>query len=314
MPDLPTVSVVVPTYRRRDLLEQTLAPLLDSGALEIIVVVDGVDDGSMEMVASLSQRCPGLRCLWRENGGEGAARQTGLEAACGDIVLFLDDDVLARPSLVQGHAKAHAGREALVVLGYMPTQTPWPRRPGQFATFLYSREYEAACRGYENGSMNVLTQLWAGNMSLRRSDALRVGMVGADFRGVYHADQDLGLRCASAGLTGDFDRRLAAEHVHVRPLDAFVRDARGQGAGKIRLAAVHPDHMSAPDDDQFLTGLPKPLQSVVTTDRGLDAACRVLRGAVSRAGALRLYRLETAAAKALRRFEQVRGARQEREP
>lgn len=308
-----SVSVVVPTYKRRELLSRMMRPLLTSGALEVLVVVDGVDDGSMEMLKQLAGAFPVVSPVWRENGGEGAARQTGLELAKGDVVLFLDDDVLAGPGLVEGHASAHARADGRVVLGYMPTPVPERRRAGQFATFLYRDEYEESCRRYEDGTTDVLTHLWAGNMSLHTADALRVGMQGGDFRGVYHADQDFGLRCALAGLTGVFDRGLTSEHVHERPLPAFVRDARAQGAGRVRLAMAHPQALPLPDDRAFLAGLPAPLRRLSGRPASLDAACAVLNAAVPLFGAVHLFRAETLAAKVLRRFEQVRGARAERQ-
>lgn len=307
-----TVSVVVPTYKRRALLARAISPLLTSGAHEVLVVVDGVDDGSMELLQGLAETSPALRPLWRENGGEGAARQTGLDNATGDVVLFLDDDVLAGPGLVEGHAQVHAEGEGRVVLGYMPTSVPVERAPGQFATFLYSQEYEESCRRYELGATDVLTYLWAGNMSLRRADALRVGMVGDDFRGVYHADQDFGLRCAAAGLQGIFVRDLASEHVHDRPLLAFVRDARAQGAGRVRLAVAHPDVLPLPSDDEFLTGLPRPVQALAVSSRALGVLCSALGVVVRLTGRARLYPVESLSAKMLRRLEQVRGARTER--
>lgn len=307
-----SVSVVIPTYRRRALLERAIPPLLTSGAHEVLVVVDGVDDGSMDLLRSLAETSPLLRPIWRDNGGEGAARQTGLDHATGDVVLFLDDDVLAGPGLVEGHAQAHARGAGRVVLGYMPTTVPAERAPGQFATFLYSQEYEESCRRYEDGTTDVLTHLWAGNMSLRRSDALRVGMVGNDFRGVYHADQDFGLRCAAAGLHGVFVRELASQHVHERPLPAFVRDARAQGAGRVRLALAHPEVLPLPTDEEFLIGLPRPVQALASRSRTLDVLCPALDLAVRLTGRARLYPAESLSAKMLRRLEQVRGARVER--
>ena len=52
--DLPTTSVVIPTHGRRALLADVLAPVLaDPATAEVVVVVDGCDDGSLEFVAGL---------------------------------------------------------------------------------------------------------------------------------------------------------------------------------------------------------------------------------------------------------------------
>ena len=141
---LPTVSVVVPTYRRRDNLTEVVLPLLEDPALlELLVVVDGCDDGSLELLEQIAASHPRLRPVWTENSGGAAARQTGIDAAVGDVVLLLDDDVVAAPGLVSGHARRHQEHDDLVVLGYMPTRPPEPGARGRFATHLYAQEYES---------------------------------------------------------------------------------------------------------------------------------------------------------------------------
>src|SRR3954452_25167071 len=114
----PRVSVVVPTYNRRALLGAVVDALLaDPATSELIVVVDGSTDGSLELLRERAATEPRLRPLWTANRGELAARELGLEAAQHPIVLFVDDDVLAGAGLVSGHAAHHAGTRGLVVVG-----------------------------------------------------------------------------------------------------------------------------------------------------------------------------------------------------
>lgn len=307
-----SVGVVVPTHGRRAQLPRVLAPLLADPTVEqVVVVVDGYADGSWELVQEMSRTEPRLCPVWQENAGEGRARQTGLEHSTADVVLFIDDDVVAGPGLAAGHLRRHAGLAGAVVLGYMPTRRPDPRRPGQFATVLYADEYESVCRSYEADPSLVLAKLWAGNLSLRRADAERVGMAVDGFGGLAHADAAFGLRCAEAGLTGVFDRELRSTHEHARPLAAFLRDARAQGAGRARLHLADP---RAPHG--WLAGL-----SVGAYSRGAGLLVRlpalhrlahqVGRLALVAAGQVHWWSAETVLAKALRRLEHVRGSRDE---
>ncbi|MGY1745205.1 glycosyltransferase family 2 protein [Blastococcus sp. SYSU D00695] len=304
----------MPTYNRRDRLREVLGPLLaDDAVSELVVVVDGSGDGSLELLRELASRHPRLVPVWRENGGENRARQTGLERLTTDVALFLDDDVLAGPGLAAGHAAHHERAEDLVVLGSMPTRLPQPRRPGQFATHLYAREYEGMCRNYESGDVAVLDRFWAGNFSVRRTAALRVGFVADEFSGRYHADNDLGRRFAQAGLTGVFDRALHAQHTHARPLEAFVRDARAQGAGRVLLEQRYGTTTLAADETALLRPLPPALARRVLGRPGLlTGVAAAARWGVRGAGALHLWPVEDAAAKLLRRVEQVRGAQEQR--
>ena len=306
------MSVVVVTHDRVHSLPRVLAPLLSTGdALEVVVVVDGCADGTLELLRDLSHEDERVRPVWRENGGPSAARQTGVEAAHGDVVLLLDDDVVPDADLVRGHAARHAQDDALVVVGYMPTLLPAVRTRGQFATVLYAVEYEDACRRYEADPAHVLERLWTGNVSLRRADALRVGIDCPEVRGMYHEDTELGLRLAAAGLTGVFDRQLTSRHLHRRSLGAFARDSRAQGRGRVRLAALHPERVPEPSDADLLVGVPSPLVPMARRPT-LAATCGLLRLVVVLSGFVRAYGVETVAARLLRRFEQVRGARAER--
>jgi GT2 family glycosyltransferase/broad specificity phosphatase PhoE len=105
-----TVSVVVPCYDSADELRLTLAALrrqtYPSDLLQVIVV----DDGSPEPVKVEEGSLPGeLQVIRQEHSGFGAgrARQAGAEAADGDILLFLDADIVADPAHVEAHARWH---------------------------------------------------------------------------------------------------------------------------------------------------------------------------------------------------------------
>jgi glycosyltransferase involved in cell wall biosynthesis len=312
MPGLPTTSVVVPTYNGAPLLERILRPLLDDpAASEVIVVVDGSRDGSFELVERLARAEPRLRPMLIENRGDMGAREAGAQAATGEVVLFVDDDVLANPGLVTGHARRHAERAADVVVGYMPV-TPTRRRKGdEFALHMYAREYEGRCEIYERDPESVVRELWGGNFSMRRADCLAIGMANRAFTEHYHADRDFGIRCLEAGLTGTFDRTLAATHLHERTLAGFIRDARSQGAARVLLPRFHAGTVSPPTRDEFAQGLPSPLSRVVALTRRPRfylAISRLLASLVHATGRVHLWAVQRALARVLRRVEQQHGA------
>jgi GT2 family glycosyltransferase len=309
---LPSVSVVMPTYNRRALLPRVVEPLLaDPGAAEVVVVVDGCVDGSIEWLRERAAGDERLLPLLISNRGENGARMAGIEAARGDVVLMLDDDVEAAPRLARGHASRHALGPGRVVVGYMPPALDGGRRAGDFTTRLYAREYEAVCALYERSPGSVLRSLWAGNMSMRREDCLRVMASGEAPALDYHADRELGLRCLKAGLRGEFDRSLRATHLHARTLDGFARDARAQGAGAALLHDLHADLLGALPGDAFAHGLPAPAGAwlrLCRRPRAAAASSSLLRGGARAAGAARAWSAEELAGRLLRRVEQQRGA------
>ncbi|WEL16676.1 Glycosyl transferase family 2 [Halorhabdus sp. SVX81] len=89
----PTVSVVIPTYHRSDLIERAIHSVLDQtfDDLECIVVDDCSPDETAEIARSIDDER--LAVLdHEENRGASAARNTGIEAATGEYIAFLDDD------------------------------------------------------------------------------------------------------------------------------------------------------------------------------------------------------------------------------
>lgn len=94
-----TISVVVPTYNRAALLPATLDAILAQTLppQEIIVVDDGSEDRTGEVLARYSPRVTSLRI---PNSGDLAARNVGLRAARGDLVAFCDSDDLWRPNFL----------------------------------------------------------------------------------------------------------------------------------------------------------------------------------------------------------------------
>jgi glycosyltransferase involved in cell wall biosynthesis len=311
--DPPTVSVVITTYNRRDRLIEVLEPVLsDPDALEVVVVVDACHDGSIELLEEIARDEPKLRPLMPErNVGQPRARCLGAQQARGDVVLSLDDDVIAEPGLVGGHRRHHAQRSHAVVLGYMPTETPPRHDAGQFATFEYAKAYEDHCAIYERDPDYVLDHLWGGNFSVRRDDFL-AAVEGYGFPLRYHEDRDLGLRLRRLGLEPVFDRALRASHRHERSFDSYLRDARSAGAGARMLSLLHPDALAPFSPDDAIPHYSLPARYVVRWSdvpwsRALSL--RALRCAVSLSGRMRAYALEGKFAAVAKHIAEREGAR-----
>src|SRR5450759_669360 len=114
------VSIVIPTYNRRSVLTQTLPTVFGQDFspddYEVIVVVDGSSDGTVEMLRTYTPRCA-FRVLEQVNRGPAVARNNGLAVARGDLVLFLDDDIRCEQDLIRQHVMSHDNSERLVIHG-----------------------------------------------------------------------------------------------------------------------------------------------------------------------------------------------------
>jgi glycosyltransferase involved in cell wall biosynthesis len=308
---LPSVSVVVPTRNGRGRLETCIEALRGASCLaDVVVVVDGPDPETEDVLGRLRALDPRVVPIVIAHGGPAAARTVGVRHATGDVVLFFDDDIVAAPGLVEGHARHHAQRSGILVVGYTPVPAAPTRRPGTFADRLYAEEYERMCTRYERDPERILLDLW-GAFSLRRSDCERIGLASPAFPLRYHEDREFGVRCHKAGLVGVFDRALLGEHRYSTAPARFIADARDQGAGRLLVHRIHEDVLGPLDVDAFSAGLPPLVGACVRLTRGrrsYGVAARLLGLAIGASGRLHLFALETLMSRVLRRVEQQHGA------
>lgn len=96
----PTVSIIVPTFNRAHYLPECLDSLIGQTvpALEIIVVDDGSEDATREVV---SRYGPPVRYIYKENGGKSTAVNLALKECKGDLIWLFDDDDVALPDAIE---------------------------------------------------------------------------------------------------------------------------------------------------------------------------------------------------------------------
>lgn len=96
------LSIIVPVYNVEQYLEQCLESLRGQSYTdyEVICVNDGSTDGSRKILTEWEAHFPQMRVLDRENGGLSAARNTGMKAAKGDYIVFVDSDDWVEPTML----------------------------------------------------------------------------------------------------------------------------------------------------------------------------------------------------------------------
>jgi len=315
----PSISVVAPTYQRRGALPAFVEPLLHEPELhELVMAVDGSTDGSAEWLDERALDDPRLKVLRLPNRGVPPARQAGIEAATGDVVLLMDDDVIAAPGLVAGHLHHHLDDAPRLVLGYMPNA--WEELPPgrRGIARIYHRAYEAHVDRFARDPEFVLQGLWGGNLSMRREDFLRVGIENLSVtRG--QDDREFGMRCLKAGIAGVFAPSLRARHMYDRPLASFRRDMRVQGESRKLIHDAHADLVgrslvhraeASEVEDAVGLGLPLPVRCALPL-MARDPAFAALTGALERLFRLgvriRSLEVEVFAARGIGSLEVMRG-------
>jgi glycosyltransferase involved in cell wall biosynthesis len=183
------VSVIIPSRNRLPWLQRTVAALLQQRQpppWEAVVVDDGSRDGTAAWVRGLPDP---IRLLARAApGGRAAARNAGAAAARGDVLLFLDADVIALPTLLRTHAE-------LAAPGRVVSGSPWCWREAGAAATDPIPAGEVVQAGGPAPWLHFVTRV----VSLPRDDFWRVGGFDTGFRGYGFEDWELGYRLHRAG-------------------------------------------------------------------------------------------------------------------
>lgn len=222
------VSIIIPTYNEADDIRQTLDSLvaLDYEDKEIIVV-DASQDETPQIVQIYSTRQ--VKLIIQSRGkGRAAARNEGILAARGEIVIILNADVRLPRNFIQRILKHYeAGADYVLVESRV---TNIEHLSARYAQVLH--EYYFPPNPDVEARMN-----WTEGFSCRRAAAISVGLFpeGKMFPLVAGEDGWFGEKLAFAGYKKVFDRRIAVAHVAPFDLKGFwdKRVERGRGVPPI---------------------------------------------------------------------------------
>ena len=240
------ISVIIPTYNRRHVLERTLPGVLAQDFppqdYEVIVVMDGSTDDTAELLRDLKPKCS-LRVLESQHLGAGAARNLGIRAAVGELVLFLDDDLITTPGLVRQHYSAHAGADPSVVQGRMyiapdSSQTIIRNAIERIGVDYYARISPDMGLRFPEGMSSVYVLSYLVNSSMPRDVLVRCG--GFDEQFLAAEELDLGLRLWKMGLSFRYRPDAIVYEYYVKSSAAYLQSqARALGAGDLRASRKH---------------------------------------------------------------------------
>jgi glycosyltransferase involved in cell wall biosynthesis len=106
------LSVVIPTYNRLPILRQCLEALerqelaAPIERFEVVLVDDGSTDDTVVWLEANAASLPHLRLIRQDHGGPAEGRNRGVEQARGDVVVFIDSDLVVLPDFLVCHARA----------------------------------------------------------------------------------------------------------------------------------------------------------------------------------------------------------------
>ncbi|HEX9949315.1 MAG TPA: glycosyltransferase family A protein [Thermodesulfobacteriota bacterium] len=171
---MPLVSVIIPTYNRKELVKEAVQSVLeqDYPKIEVVIVDDGSTDGTKEELTRVFGSP--LRYVFQGNGGESRARNKGVIESKGELVCFLDSDDILLPGSISSRVQCFRDNDKCQVsYGMYVNERNYERKKETILKHEYPSGY--ILKEYVNGLI-----IHNNTFMLSRMDMLNHGMYQED--------------------------------------------------------------------------------------------------------------------------------------
>jgi len=252
-----SVSIIIPTHNRGDVLSRCLTHLYDQSyppqLMEILVIDDGSTDHTKPLVREIARNAAvPTRYFQQEQKGPATARNVGIRAAEGNLVAFIGDDILATPTWVEDHVNAHnrrGNKSNVAVLGF----TTWAPDIRRTPLMAYLEE-DAPFPQFEYKNISTPENLpyrffYTSNLTMHREFLDEHGMFDEDFPYAYGEDGELAYRLTRAGLRIVYEPNILAYHYHPTTFRSLCRRLGQAGEASVLFLHKH-NELASPFDLQ----------------------------------------------------------------
>lgn len=238
------VSVIIPTYNGahkimnalRSLEKQTVKPD------EVLVVIDGSTDGTAVLLREEKFNMPGFRFIEQSNGGRAKVRNRGAAEAKGDLLVFLDDDMIASAEWLAAHLEHHFNYSDSLMTGKF--DDPYKNSKDEFWRFVHwldKRWGSGLDRSNNYDSALQHPYLSAANFSI--SKLIFYKLDGFDERLTDAEDYDLATRAMKSGFSIYFSAKAIAMHDddNVADFRGYITRLRRYAIAQTKLIQLKPE-------------------------------------------------------------------------
>lgn len=271
------LSIVIPTFNRASTLARTLdhieSQTVSTESYEVIVVDNASTDDTRTVLEAKSRKYFNLKFLFQAKPGAAATRNAGLRQATGDVVLFIDNDIIAEPDLIERHLAYHNEFPRSAVIGNVIA--PWNDSVDPFLRYLRHRgiynPYTIA-----SGPLDF-SYYHTGNVSTPRSLLLEAGGFNEDFFLYGMEDIELGYRLERLGARMINGERARATHQYFPTYEEFIDRCEQAGYSLGKLIELHPALEKRFVENGKWTKFLKPFHPIYrVSSRSFESFCRWL--------------------------------------
>ena len=240
----PLIAAVISTLNRAPLLQGMLESLtqqtLPPQEYEVVVVDDGSTDETRGIAQAFAARLP-IKYVYQRNAGLASARNHGLYLSTAPLLLFLDDDDVAEPDLLEQHVATHRRYDGdhYAVLGYTRldpaiADDPLMHFVTEVGCFLFSYP------NFKDGDVLDWEHFWGGRSSCKRAFLLEHGVFNPVFR-FGCEDVELAYRLSRHRFRVVYNAKAVTTMVRGSDFEAFCGRLVRQGRSNFVFSRLHPD-------------------------------------------------------------------------
>ena len=245
MNNKPNSSIIVPVFNGGKAFQACVLSLLKldypNKKLQIILINDGSTDGTAQWLNEQKLESYFKIITHDQNKGRAAARNSGLKNARGDVIIFLDGDMVVKPDFVEQHIVAISKLEVVAVSGLLISD------PGQPKTGLQNYIFEYKKRGAKQfGENNPIpfNYLITGNMSVKSKAVNECGLFDEKYIGYGGEDTDYAIRLWELYPNGlRYSSKATSIHNHNETLHELQTKMENYGrTNYLKLLDKYPKH------------------------------------------------------------------------
>ena len=224
-------SIIIPTHNRARILKKVIESLskqtYPADRFEVIIVDDGSTDNTGDVIRSVKVPYD-LQYFKQRKEGTSAARNYGIGKARGDIIMFIDSDILVDRYFVEEHIRSHRQGDSIIVKGVV----------------INTENIDDPAKEKMKLS-DVSTAFFAtGNVSIGKRHLIEAGLFDEDFKEYGWEDLELGMRLKKQGLRVTTNKRALGYHwkrrVGVANLPELCLKERMRGRTAVLFYSKHP--------------------------------------------------------------------------
>ncbi|MEX2055239.1 MAG: glycosyltransferase family 2 protein [Candidatus Andersenbacteria bacterium] len=239
------LSVVIPTFNSKSSLPAVIAALgsqqlVPGWQYELVISDDGSTDQTLATIPATLPPPWQLTVITHAHTGGAAARNRGIQAARGSVILLLGGDIILRPGAIRAHVDFHASQSTTTAAALGFVQWDPRLRPSPFMEWMTHG-------GQQNNYDKLLGKrtaspehfLYGSHVSLKKELLLQYPFSDR-FRHYGWEDLDLGRRLVSAKVQLTVLHEARGLHAHYYSVPAILRRQQHVGRGILTYQALHP--------------------------------------------------------------------------